>query len=153
MLMLPKTSHRVQEHTSPAVNAAIRERTERSVRVYASAGPEDVSRRLDELDREWNIERALESNAAALSLIGLSLGTFVSRKWYLFPAVISAFLLQHGLQGWCPPLALFRRLGIRTAAEIEYERYLLKAARGDFDPDAAAPSAGTVFESPEYSPS
>jgi hypothetical protein len=37
------------------------------------------------------------------------------------------------VQGWCPPLPVFRRLGIRTASEIDYERYALKSLRGDFD--------------------
>lgn len=49
------------------------------------------------------------------------------------PAVVAGFLLQHALQGWCPPLPVFRRLGFRTQAEIERERYALKALRGDFD--------------------
>jgi len=34
--------------------------------------------------------------------------------------------LQHGLQGWCPPLPLLRRLGIRTRGEIDREKYALK---------------------------
>jgi hypothetical protein len=46
--------------------------------------------------------------------------------------VVAGFLLQHAVQGWCPPVPLFRRLGFRTAAEIDYERYALKALRGDF---------------------
>ncbi|HET9942578.1 MAG TPA: hypothetical protein VFR05_04515, partial [Terriglobia bacterium] len=41
-------------------------------------------------------------------------------------------LLQHAVQGWCPPVPLFRRLGIRTQREIDEERYALKAMRGDF---------------------
>jgi len=36
------------------------------------------------------------------------------------------------LQGWCPPLPVLRRLGFRTAFEIDYDRYALKALRGDF---------------------
>jgi hypothetical protein len=151
MLMLPKTSNRVQEHTDPAVNAAIKERTERNIHVYSSAGSEAISHRLEELNREWDIERALETNAAGLSLLGLALGTFVNRKWYALPAVVTGFLLQHGLQGWCPPVSLFRRMGIRTAAEIEYERYMLKAKRGDFSSASGETSSGTTFEHPEYS--
>jgi hypothetical protein len=57
----------------------------------------------------------------------------VNRKWLFLPGVVAGFLLQHAVQGWCPPLPLFRRLGIRTASEIEYERYALKALRGDFE--------------------
>ena len=37
----------------------------------------------------------------------------------------------------CPPVPLFRRIGIRTQSEIELERYALKALRGDFGPLAA----------------
>lgn len=44
-----------------------------------------------------------------------------------------AFLAQHGLQGWCPPIPVFRRLEVRTDREIARERYALKALRGDFD--------------------
>ncbi len=42
------------------------------------------------------------------------------------------FLLQHALQGWCPPVPFFRERGVRTAAEIGRERYALKALRDDF---------------------
>ena len=47
--------------------------------------------------------------------------------------VVGGFLLQHAVQGWCPPLPIFRRGGVRTQAEIEQERYALKAIRGDFE--------------------
>ena len=40
--------------------------------------------------------------------------------------------IGHGLQGWCPPVPFLRRMGFRTASEIDYERYALKALRGDF---------------------
>src|SRR5436190_144953 len=46
---------------------------------------------------------------------------------------VAGFLLQHALQGWCPPMATFRRLGVRTSYEIDYERYALKVLRRDFD--------------------
>jgi hypothetical protein len=144
MLMLPKTTDKVQNKTDPKVNEAIRERTERNIRIYSSAAPEDIARRLEELDREWNIERTLETNAASFSLLGLALGTFVNRKWYALPAVVNGFLLQHSLQGWCPPLAIFRRLGIRTAAEIEDERSMLKANRGDFTPTGESTSGSST---------
>jgi hypothetical protein len=74
----------------------------------------------------------LEAHAAAISLIGLGFGRFADRRWYLLPTVAVAFLFQQAIQGWCLPITLFRRLGIRTAQEIDYERYALKALRGDF---------------------
>lgn len=131
--MLPDTNRRVAQHTCEHVNRQIREQTRRNVARYANASAADIQRRLNELDQEWDIERTLEANAATLALGGLVLGATVSRKWFIFPGVIAAFLLQHSLQGWCPPVPVFRRLGIRTSAEINEERYALKAARGDFD--------------------
>jgi hypothetical protein len=123
---------RVPEQTAWHINECICRWTEKDVARYAAAGPEAIDRRLDELDREWDIERLLEANAATFALIGVALGTFVDRRFYLLPGVVGAFLLQHAIQGWCPPVPVFRRLGVRTASEIDEERYALKALRGDF---------------------
>lgn len=130
--MIPDTASRVSEMTAETVNAMIQRQTEERVSQYASAGPEAIERRLQELDREWDIERALEANAAGVTLASVVLGVFENRKWFLFPGVIAAFLLQHAIQGWCPPLPLLRRLGFRTETEINRERCALKALRGDF---------------------
>jgi hypothetical protein len=53
------------------------------------------------------------------------------------PVVVLGFLLQHAVQGWCPPIALFRRIGIRTRREIDAEKHALRVLRGDFDDVAA----------------
>jgi len=50
----------------------------------------------------------------------------------LLPTVVLSFLLLHAIQGWCPPVPVLRRLGIRTREEIDRERYALKALAGDF---------------------
>ena len=131
--MIPSTVDRVSQHTSDAINQRIREQTEENVARLAAANAGDIEARLGELDREWDVERTLEANAATACLVGLALGATVNRKWFIFPGVVASFLLQHAVQGWCPPLPVFRRMGIRTASEIDYERYALKALRGDFD--------------------
>jgi hypothetical protein len=130
--MLPTTVDRVPNQTRHAVNERIRRQTEQRIEQLKQAGPAAIARRLKELDAEWDIERTLEANAATASLIGVTLGATVDRRWFALPAVIGAFLLQHAVQGWCPPLPVFRQLGFRTASEIDYERYALKALRGDF---------------------
>jgi hypothetical protein len=135
--MLPSRRDRVPAHSPDSANRAIRQRTEASLRYHAEH-PERIADRLAELDREWDIERTLEANAATVSLIGLALASGVDRRWMALPAAVAAFLLQHALQGWCPPLPVFRRMGVRTAAEIESERYALKALRGDFEPVTGA---------------
>ncbi|MCG6155760.1 hypothetical protein [Rubinisphaera margarita] len=137
--MIPSTVGRVPAHTSDEVNAEIRRQMEQNVARCAAGGPGAIARRLRELDEEWDIERTLEANAATLSLIGLGLGATVNRRFYALPAVVTGFLLQHAIQGWCPPLPVFRRMGFRTQAEIEEERYALKALRGDFNGISGAP--------------
>lgn len=130
--MLPSTVDRVPEHTCEQVNARIREATNQRVARLAARGPAAIRKRLAEIDYEWDIERALEANAASAVLAGVALGTFVNRKLFVLPAIVGGFLLQHALQGWCPPVGLFRRLGFRTQREIDDERTALKALRGDF---------------------
>jgi hypothetical protein len=137
--MLAKSRTRVADHTSDDVNKAIRRQTELNIAYLAGAGREAVENRLEELENEWDIERVLEANAATLALLGVGLGATVSSKWLILPGIVTAFLLQHALQGWCPPVPAFRRLGFRTPAEIEFERTALKAIRGDF---AALPAHG-----------
>ena len=130
--LIPDTPTRVPQHTDATVNQQIRDRMQRNLTRYVDAPPVVIERRLKELDREWDIERTLEANAAAFSLIGLGLGSFVDRRWYWLSAAVGTFLMQHAVHGWCPPVPLLRRLGMRTEREIDYERYALKALRGDF---------------------
>ena len=144
---MPKpTTRRVPAHTADAVNARIAGEIEMRVAHFASR-LDDIEARLDALDREWDIERTLEANAATLAFTGVALGVLVDRRWLVLPALVTAFLLQHATQGWCPPLPVLRRLGFRTAGEIARERYALKALRGDFaavtgaKPDAKAAAA------------
>jgi len=98
--LLPSTTERVPQHTDPAGNERIKQQTEANVEVY-SADRRLIDVRLEELDGEWDIERILEANAAAVSLIGLTLARFVNRRWFLLPAAVGAFLLQHAVRP-CP---------------------------------------------------
>ena len=130
--MLPTTVDRVPHNTYESVNEAIRRKTRLSVVHHAAEGEAAIERRLAELDSEWDIERTLEANAAGASLFGFAMGTFIDRRYYLLPVAVAGFLLEHSLLGWSPPLSFFRWMGVRTAEEIEEERYALKFLRGDF---------------------
>lgn len=136
--MLPATDQRVRSHTAHAVNRRIDRAIEASIRFHARH-PEKIDRRLFELAREWDVERALEANAASISLFAVLAGVAGRRGYFLLPGVVAAFLLQHALAGWCPPLPVLRRLGFRTAAEIHREAYALKVLRREL---AAALDAG-----------
>jgi hypothetical protein len=129
---LPDTQDRVPRHTSTVVNHRIQGRTLHDVSRLVGVDPRFIDERIQQLQSEWDIERTLEANAASLSLVGIALGATVDRRFLLLPAAIAAFLLQHALQGWCPPLPVLRRLGIRTAREIHDEIIALRILRGDF---------------------
>jgi hypothetical protein len=139
-MTLPSTVDRVPLHTADHVNARIERESADRIRWYADHRDE-IDACLAELDREWDIERALEANAAAVSVTGLALGVFVDKRFLVVPAIVGGFLLQHALQGWCPPVPVFRRRGVRTQSEIERERCALKDLRGDFGRRATAAEA------------
>ncbi len=139
MTTLSSTAERVSRYTDDEINGRIHRKTDNRVAALARSGPQAIDARLGELDQEWDIERWLETGASSLMLVGTLLGAGVGRKWFPLPAAVGAFLLQHALQGWCPPLPLLRRFGVRTADEINQERFALKALRGDF-----ATGAGSV---------
>jgi hypothetical protein len=133
-MMIPDTALRVPQHTAPHVNLRIREELESRISAYrASDRTALINKRLEELDREWDVERVLQTNFAIFSMIGLGLATKVDKRWFSLATAVPAFMVQHALQGWCPPLAVLRRLGFRTAREINEERFALKSLRGDFD--------------------
>ena len=117
---IASTAYRVCEHTAPEVNERIQRSTEVNVAYYRQH-PELIDQRLVELDREWDIERALEAHSATVGLIGTALAATVNRKWLIVPALITGFLFQHAIQGWCPQLPILRRLGFRTPDEIDIE--------------------------------
>lgn len=133
MVSSPFESERVRRNTAPEVNEKIDETVRECVRQYALAPKDALSRRIDELDREFDIERMLQTNASLAALTGILLGVTVNRRWLAFSTGVLGFLLLHATQGWCPPLPVLRRLGVRTRSEIERERFVLKFLRGDFD--------------------
>src|SRR5439155_15748026 len=99
---------------------------------YGGRSEAEITQRIAELENEWSIERYLNTNASAVALTGAVLGLTVSRKWLLLSAVVGGFLLKHAVSGWCPPVPLLRRLGVRTRGELDREKFALKAIRGDF---------------------
>jgi hypothetical protein len=129
---LAATASRVEANTSGHVNERIARETRDRIACYRNASRDTITSRLQELDREWDIERVLQTNAGMAGLTGAVLALTVDRKFALISAFVGAFLVQHALQGWCPPLPLLRRAGVRTAHEINEERIALMKMRGDF---------------------
>jgi hypothetical protein len=121
----------LRENTPPNIN----EKVDTNIREHLNRyykDPSKIDKRLCDLDNEWDIERVLELNAAALCFMGLWRGLTRHRLWFILPVAVAGFLALHAIEGWCPPVTLLRRLGFRTRLEIEKERYALKTIRGDF---------------------
>ena len=130
--ILPPTSQRVFLRTDPLTNAEIRNQTIRNLNIFKNTDETEVTERIRVLNREWDIERVLEVNASLLILLSSYLGIKTSRIWFLLTGAVGVFMTQHALQGWCPPLPLIRKWGVRTADEINAEKTALKMMRGDF---------------------
>lgn len=131
MKLIAETARRAEGTTSDATNRKIHDQMADRVALLAGQ-PAAIRARLRELDREWDIERCLETGSATLTLTGLLLGATVNKRWLWLSATVQAFFMQHAIQGWCPPLPIFRALGIRTQREIEAERHALKALLGEY---------------------
>jgi hypothetical protein len=134
------TGDRVRESTSDPVQERLDRDAAERVEHLVGASRKQLTAHLAELDREWDVERALEVNASTLILVGAAVAGLKNRTWwFLTPAVVAAFLLQHGLQGWCPPLPVLRRLGFRSQREIDAERTAVRLLRGDLRTPADVP--------------
>lgn len=123
--MLANTTRRVEENTTSRLNERIQNETADRIKYYSKAGHSKIDHRLEQLDHESDIERAIEVEAPLMILAGLFLGTRVHRGFLLISAFASSMVLVHSFQGWYPLLPIFRRLGFRTTREISEERQQL----------------------------
>ena len=123
----------VRTHAPQEVNSRIDAQVERCVRHMAEQTDHSViSRYLERLEREWDLNRVVMVAVSAVSLVGWAVAPPRSLAWRLLGGVTSGLLLQQGLFGFGPLSMLTRRLGVRTRREIDLEKFALKALRGDF---------------------
>ncbi|WNG15466.1 hypothetical protein [Cystobacter fuscus] len=123
----------VRMHAPGEVNRRIDAEVERCVRHMAEQTDHSViSRYLEGLEKEWDLNRVVMVAASAVSLLGCVVGPPRGGAWRLVGAVASGLLLQQGVFGFGPLSLLARRLGVRTRREIDLEKFALKALRGDF---------------------
>lgn len=112
------------------IRSTIEWQTEASV-AYYNDHQWEIGRRLDELDREWDIERAYDTAASSVTLFGLVMG-LAKTRWLMVPLIVQSLFLRHAARGERPQVAALRRLGFRTREEIDRERFALMSLRGDF---------------------
>jgi hypothetical protein len=123
--MMESTAGRVPSHTTQDINVGIKDALRASI-AYFTEHPTAIPGRLKQLDREWDVERALAFGSSTLTTLSVVTGLLGRRRAFFFSLVVQGFYMQHTLQGWCPPLPVLRRMGFRTASEIERERCALK---------------------------
>lgn len=117
-------------HSTSERDTEINRQIEDNILYYGMEPPEVIKGRLDELDKEWDVERTLELNASLIGLTGVLLSAAFSKKWLFLPAIASFFLAQQAIRGWCPPVGLMRSRNMRTRKEIARERMgLLEALK------------------------
>lgn len=136
----------IRKHTSAIVNQKIDRATQASLdRRYES--PENIRARLAELEREWNVDRALMLNFAVIAGSAALLAMrSVKRRgsiggWGVLFFTQIGFLANHAIRRWCPPLPVFRRLGFRSEREIDAERAGLEKRLAEL-------TSGTVTSAP-----
>jgi hypothetical protein len=59
------------------------------------------------------VESAVRGLAGFLVLLSLALSFGYSRWWLLLAAFVGANLLQSAFTGWCPAMAVLRKLGFK----------------------------------------
>jgi hypothetical protein len=98
----------------------------------ADAGPQAISDRLGQLDREWSAGRMTKAVIGVMIVAGLGLTALAGPWWLILPTVGGFFLLQYlfSRQSWLG--ATFREIGFRSSTDIDQEKFALRALRGDF---------------------
>ena len=112
------THDRVRLHTAAEVLRRIDDVTVDSL-ARCTRDPTETKRRLEQLDREWDVDRALEAEAATMGLLGLALGAWVRKEFLALPAIVAGAVLVQAVTGRYPLMPVFRRMGLRTSKEIE----------------------------------
>ena len=121
---------RVRDMSTDKANRAIDASTRESIERATAGGRAAIDQRLVALQQEWDIDRVLMVNFAALVFAQLIAATR-DRRWLWGPLVQTPFLMMHATLGWCPPSLWFRPMGFRTRFEIQAEREELLRRLGE----------------------
>ena len=121
---------RVRDMSTDKANRSIDASTRESIERATAGGRAAIEQRLVALQQEWDIDRVLMVNFAALVFAQLVAATR-DRRWLWGPLVQTPFLMMHATLGWCPPSLWFRPMGFRTRFEIQAEREELLRRLGE----------------------
>ena len=62
----------------------------------------------------WTVERGIRLVAGVFVVASVALGVWVNPWWLAFSAFVGLNLAQSAFTGWCPMMAILRRLGMRA---------------------------------------
>ena len=122
--------------------------TQQCLERFAAGDREAISRHIETLDREWDVERYLQMNAGLVSLSGVVLGALVSRRFLVCPPPCSASSSNTLHKAGVRHCRFFAAWACAPRREINEEKYALKALRGDFEQRVvreAGRSGGTMM--------
>lgn len=114
---------RVRKHSPKSFTKDIDMESDYFVKTTIENGAFAIRERLLQLDKEWDIDRALDllfSTTVATQLALAVKKRNVNFVW--LPLIQTAFVFVHATYGWCPPVPLLRKMGFRTRFEIQSER-------------------------------
>lgn len=138
---------RVRNHSPISYNKKIDSESDYMIKITIENGTFAIRKRLIQLDKEWDIDRALI--AVHSSAVGAQLAFSLRKKNHQFswlPFIQSAFLLMYATYGWTPTVPLLRKMGFRTRYEIQAEREELLNALINFESEYP----GKKFSVTEY---
>jgi hypothetical protein len=69
--------------------------------------------RIDHKEEPMNMNEWLRLIAGVFVLLALFLGAIVHPYWNFFAAFVAVNLIQSAFTGWCPMMALLRKLGVQ----------------------------------------
>ncbi len=101
-----------------------------------------IENRLRQLEAETSIEQIFALYDAASVSAGVLLNIITrKKKWLLLPLLVTVAQSVQAIKGFRFGTALLRQNGFRTRADIDKEKYALKALRGDFHYEIEVPNA------------
>jgi hypothetical protein len=89
----------VRSHAPTEVNKRIDERVERCVRHMAQQERPEISRYLEKLEREWDLNRAVMVVGSLVSVVGLWLGRRDGSRWRILGGMAAGTAGRAGARG------------------------------------------------------
>src|SRR4051812_49466863 len=90
----------VRAATKPTVQQKIDQKIREQIIHFASQPKEVITRRIFELENEWDIERVLEANAAGSGLASFVWGLVGNKKILSGTATVLGFLMLYSSHWW-----------------------------------------------------